>query len=133
MIANWAVEGVVDEEEFHDGFAGLLNEFGVRKDFHSRGYGEGAGGLWFRRADDFDEAHAAVAGDEEAFVVAEARDFDAYSFAGLEDGGAGGDSDVDSVDHDVDEVQHGGGGLGVVGGGRGGREGRGGRGGSWGV
>jgi hypothetical protein len=42
-----------------------------------------AGRLWLRHADDFDQAHAAIAGDREPLVEAEARNFRARRLAGL--------------------------------------------------
>ena len=47
---------------------------------------------------DLDEAHPAVARDAQAFVVAEARDFRARRFAGLQNGRASGHFDLDPVD-----------------------------------
>ena len=45
-----------------------------------------------------DQAHAAIAGDRQPLMIAEARDFLAGSLARLEHGGAGGDFDFDPVD-----------------------------------
>ena len=44
----------------------------------------GAGGDRLRHAADLDQAHAAIAGDRQALVIAEARDLDAGQLAGLD-------------------------------------------------
>jgi len=55
-------------------------------DFHGWGHLGAAAGDGFGGFLDFDQAHPAVAGYFETFVVAEARDFDAVFLGGLEDG-----------------------------------------------
>lgn len=70
----------------------------TRKGRHGAG-GDGLGGLL-----DLDEAHAAVAGDGEAAVVAEPRDVDAGDLAGLEDSEALGDLHRVAIDEDLDGV-----------------------------
>ena len=47
---------------------------------------------------DFDQAHAAIARDGQPLMIAEARDFLARKFAGLQDGGALRDFEFDAVD-----------------------------------
>jgi hypothetical protein len=86
LVADRAVERVVDQQELHHPFAGLLDHGRVGLDHRRLALGPGAqvahlhraGGGGFRRAaHDLDKAHPAVAGDGQAFVVAEARDLDA--------------------------------------------------------
>lgn len=85
LVADGAVEGVVDEEVFHhlflvgDGFGG----FGV--DDHSVADGGLAGGDEFGDAFDFDEADAAGGGDGESGVVAVVGEIAAGVEDGLED------------------------------------------------
>lgn len=88
-VADGAIEGVVNEEEFEDAFAVAVDRFGVGVDHHVVAGGEGAGGLGFRHfADgavslfesDFDEAHTAHANWLHAGVVAENGDFEAKPF-----------------------------------------------------
>src|SRR6185437_8668348 len=82
-----------------DAAAGVADHLRVGVDDHAVGDGPGAGGDGFGRGFfDFDQAHAAVAGDRETVVIAEAWYFDAGGLAGLEDRGAGGDFDLGAVD-----------------------------------
>src|SRR5690606_3825483 len=48
----------------------------------------------------FDQAHAAIACNRQPLVIAEARDFLAGQFAGLQHGGPVGDLDLDAIDGD---------------------------------
>ena len=50
------------------------------------GHAHGAGGDRLRHAGHLDQAHAAIAGDRQALVIAEARDLDAGQLAGLDQG-----------------------------------------------
>ena len=89
---------MVEEEEFHDRFACLFDPFTVGEDFHAIGDGEGAGGLRFGGADDFDETHTAVTGDKKAFVVAEAWNFNTDYITSLKNGGVRRDRDGNTID-----------------------------------
>src|SRR3712207_6334579 len=92
LVADRAVEGVVDEEELHHPFAGLLDgrRLGVYDRRLAVGTGAaipdspGAGRNRLRRALQLDEAHAAIAGDGQALVEAEARDLRARGLRRLE-------------------------------------------------
>src|SRR5690606_38129747 len=95
LIADRAIERVVDQQEFHHAFTGLFDHGRVGEHFRRFAVGagtqvldrHGAGGLRLWRATlHFDEAHAAIAGHGQAFVVAEARDFRAGGFRGLHEG-----------------------------------------------
>ena len=58
------------------------------------------GGRLRRPADDLDQAHAAVAGDRQALVIAEARDLDPRLLAGLDQSQRRLALDLDAVDDD---------------------------------
>ena len=73
----------------------------VGEDLHAVGDRIGAGGDGLRRLLHLDQAHPAIAGDRQAFVVAEARDFLAGGLAGLQHGRAVRDLDLDAVDRDL--------------------------------
>ena len=91
LVADRAIERMVDEEEFHHPFARLLDERCAGVDPVGRAIARraqvvdahGAGGDRLRHAVDLDQAHAAVAGDRKAFVIAEAGNFAACQLAGL--------------------------------------------------
>ena len=104
LVADWAIERVVDQQEFHHAAAGVADHGGVGEDFHPLHHRIGAAGHRLGGFFDLDQAHAAIAGDREALMVAEARDFFARSLAGLEHGGAIGDFDFDAVYGDAGHV-----------------------------
>ena len=109
LIANRAIQRVVDKQEFHDAFAGLLHLRGAGENFRRFAIGSGtqiihrhgAGSLRFRRALHFNQAHAAVAGNRQAFVETETRHFGASLFAGLQQRGAVLDFDFNAVYFDL--------------------------------
>jgi len=85
LIADWAIERVVDEQELHHPFAGLLDHRAIGADFLTIGSRQRAGGLRLGRPGlHFDQTHAAVARDAEPLVIAEARDFLARQLARLQ-------------------------------------------------
>ena len=115
LIADRAVERVVDQEELHHAFARLLHHRRVgehlrRLAFRPRtqiAHLHGARGGGLRRAAlHFDKAHAAVASDGEAFVVAKPRDFLARDLTGLKQGHGPVDFNLDAVDFDFAKVGH---------------------------
>ena len=85
LVADRAVERMVDEQEFHHAFARLLHQRAGGEDVARRavpvgrqvGDAHGARGDGLGDALHLDQAHAAVAGDRQALVVAEARDLGA--------------------------------------------------------
>ena len=112
LIADRAIERMIDEQKLHHAFARL---------FHHRRFGKhdgrltiragaqiahchGTGGrrLW-RAALHLDEAHAAIAGDRQTLVVAKARNLDASCLAGLQQRIFRRNVDLDIVD---DELGH---------------------------
>ncbi len=93
LIANRAIQRMVDQQEFHHPFTGLLDHrrFG-RNDWRFAigagaqiAYTERTGSLrLWRAAFDFHKAHAAIAGDGQALVETEARHFRARLFTRLQ-------------------------------------------------
>src|SRR5262249_27627952 len=101
LVADRAVQRVVDEQELHHPLARLLDHRGIGPDLlagdvHGRQVA-GGGGLG-RTGPHFYEAHAAVAGDRQPLVVAEARKLLAGQFADLEDVHPLLELDLDTVD-----------------------------------
>ena len=111
LVADRAVEGVVDEEELHHPFARLADRRRLGQDLRrlavragpAVAHAPGAGGDRLRRAFELDEAHAAIAGDRQPLVEAEARDLGARRLAGLEQRVLRRNLDLDAVD---DELGH---------------------------
>src|SRR3546814_14501022 len=97
LVADRAVERMVDEQELHDAVARLLHLVGVGLDHHALADRHGAGGDRLGRTLHLDQAHAAVAGHRQAVVVAESRNLDAGELAGLQDRHALCDLDPSSV------------------------------------
>ena len=76
LIADRAIERMVDQQEFHHAFAGVLHHLAVGADFLAVGGGQCATCLRFWRPRlHFDQAHAAIAGDRQPLMIAEPRDF----------------------------------------------------------
>lgn len=75
LVADGAIERVVDEQELHGAFAGVDGERAIGADAHVFGHRPVAGGDGFGHAFDLDQTHAAVAGNGEPIVVAEVRNF----------------------------------------------------------
>ena len=96
LVADRAVERMIDKQEFHDAFARRLHQragcqhLAWRPVLVGRQVGDthGARGDGLGNAFHLDETHAAVAGYRQALVVAEARDLGAGHLARLQDGGA---------------------------------------------
>ena len=84
LVADRAVERMIDEQEFHDAVPRLANHFAVGDDLlvvHRR---QGATRLRFRRPRlHLDQTHAAIAGDRQPLVIAESRNLAPGSLAGL--------------------------------------------------
>ena len=101
LVADRAVERVVDEQELHHPFARLLHHFGLGEDFLIVGGRQRAAGLRLGRSGlHLDQAHAAIAGDGQALMVAEAGDFLPRQLAGLQDGRARRHFEFYAVDFD---------------------------------
>ncbi len=93
---------MVDQQEFHHAFARGLDHFAVGADFLPVGSRQRTARLRLGRSGlHFDQAHAAVAGDGQTVVIAEARDFLAGLLAGLQDRHTGVDLVFRAVDGDL--------------------------------
>ena len=102
LVADRAIERVVDQQEFHHAFARGLDHFAVGADFLPVGSRQRAARLRLGRSGlHLDQAHAAIAGDRQPLVIAEARDFLARKLARLKDGCAFGDLEFLSVYGDL--------------------------------
>ena len=97
LVTYRAVQRVIDQKEFHDPLARLLDAVGVGTDDHALAGRHGAGGNGLRGTFHVDKAHPAVAGDRQSVVIAEARDLDAGFLAGMQNGGAVLDLDLDAI------------------------------------
>ena len=109
LVADRAVERMVDQQELHHAFARLAHHrrlgvddrrFAVRA-WAAVAHAPGAGRDRLGRALQLDQAHAAVAGDRQPFVEAEARDFRAGRFRRLEQRELRRDVDLGAVDDDL--------------------------------
>ena len=89
---------MVDQQELHHALARLLHRRRVGLDHHAVAHRHRAGGDRLRRLLHLDQAHAAIAGDRQALVIAEARDFGAGQLAGLQHRDARRDLDLLAVD-----------------------------------
>ena len=84
LIANRAVQRVVDQEKLHDAAPRLSHHGAVRAYNHAFGDRISTAGDRFRRFLDFNQAHAAISGDGQTLVIAEARYLAPRLLAGLQ-------------------------------------------------
>ena len=109
LVADRAVQRVVDEQKLHHPLAGLFHHrrFGV--DFRwlaiapgaQIAHPHGAGGNRFWRAHHFDQAHAAIAGYRQPFVVAKTRHISACVLQRLNDRQVVVHLDFGSIDNEL--------------------------------
>ena len=85
LIADRAVERMIDQQEFHHRLLRSDGLRGTRVDDHALGHRRGAGGQRLRRLLHLDETHAAVRGHGQFLVVAEARDVDVMGVRDADD------------------------------------------------
>ena len=98
LIANRAIERVVDQEKLHHPFARLFDHRAVGADHLTFARGERARRLRLGRAGRyFDQTHAAIARDAEPLMIAETRDFLARKLTGLQDSRACGNFQFGAV------------------------------------
>ena len=98
LIANRAIERVVDEQKFHHPFTRLFDHRAVGADDLTLGGGQRAAGLRLGRpGGNLDQTHTAIARDAEAFMIAKTRNFFSGKFARLQDGSACGDFDFGAI------------------------------------
>jgi hypothetical protein len=102
LVADRAIERMIDEQELHHALARLLDEFGGRDDFLIVRRRQCAGSLGLGRPRlHLDQAHPAIAGDGQPLMVAEARNLLARKLARLQHGRALRNLDLDAVDFDL--------------------------------
>ncbi|MNM74069.1 hypothetical protein D3C81_858190 [compost metagenome] len=83
LIADRAIQRVVDQQEFHHGLLRLDRLLRIGEDLHAGGHRRGAGRQRLRGLLDLDQAHAAVGRDGQFAVVAEVRDVGAQLAGGF--------------------------------------------------
>jgi hypothetical protein len=105
LVADGAVERVVQEQELEHGVLALAGTGAVRVDHHAVGGWRGAGGLQLGHALDIAQAHAAGADTgAQPRLVAEDRDLDAGLGRRLDDRDALGHGHLAPVDRERDHV-----------------------------
>src|SRR5688572_26659647 len=103
LVADGAVEGVVDQQELDDGVLRLLHAVGLRLDDHAVADRGRAGRLELRDALDLDQAHATGAhGAAELGLVTEDRDLDVAALCRVDQHRALGRRHLDAVDDERD-------------------------------
>ncbi len=116
LIADRAIQRVVDQQKFHHAFARLLHHRRIglhdgRLPLRTRPqithlHGAAGGGLR-RAANNFNKAHAAVTGNRQPLMIAEAGHFDSRLFTGLNQGHAPWYFQLVSIDDDFAQIRHG--------------------------
>ncbi len=109
LIADGAIKRVIDKQEFHHPFAGVLDERRLgghlaRRTIAIRRQGahtHGARRYRFGDTNNLHEAHSAIACDRKALVIAKARDLDAGLLTRLQYRGAIRHLDQRAVDDDL--------------------------------
>jgi len=101
LVADRAVERVVDQQELHHALLGLHGHFGMGPHLHAVGDRRGAGGQRLGRLLDLHQTHAAVGRDGEFLVVAEVRDVGAGNRGRIHHRAAVGNLDLLAVDFDL--------------------------------
>jgi hypothetical protein len=106
LVADRAVERVIDEQELHDAALRLFGDTRrhLRLDDHAVRTCDGTRGLGLGHALDLDEAHPTGRNRIKQGVIAETRNGDAELFGRTDDQRAFGDGRLDSVDDERDEV-----------------------------
>ncbi len=116
LIADRTVERMVDQQKLHHPLAGAFDHGRVGPDQRGLALGtgaqiahlHGAGGDGLGRpAHHLDQTHAAIAGDRQAFMIAEPGDFHPGRLAGLDQGHGPVHLDLGAVDVDLLQVRHG--------------------------
>ena len=109
LVADRAVERMVQQQELEDAVLSLLGDLGFGLDLHAGRALDHAAGLQGRATTgvDLDEAHPAHADGLHALVVAEARDVGAGALGGVDEELALPGDDLMAVDLDDDAVDRG--------------------------
>ena len=107
LIADRAVKRMIDQQEFHHAFLGLLCLLGMGKYLHTCRYGSCAGGKRLGRFLYFDKTHPTVRGDGELLVITEMGNIETQFRCSLHHHGALRDLYFSAVDldfnHDVSQ------------------------------
>ncbi len=109
LVADRAIQGVIDEQELHHAFAGLPDHGRAGANLGRLALGAGtavahAPGATrdrFRRPHQLDQAHAAIAGDRQALMKAEPRNLRPAGLAGLQQRVFRRNVDLVAVDDDL--------------------------------
>src|SRR5207253_588119 len=104
LVADRAVQGVVDQEELEHAFLVFVHLVGGGLDHHAFSDVDGAGRLQLRHLLDLDQAHPADRDRRHLGMRAEDRDVDADRLGGVEDQGALRHRDRLAVDRERDLV-----------------------------
>ena len=104
LIADRAVERMIDEQELEHALARVLRRRRLRFDDHALGDGRRAGDRELRRLLDLNQTHAAHAGDRQPRVIAVVRDQHAGLLRRLDDERAGWNGDRRAVDRQIDHA-----------------------------
>ena len=102
LVADRAVERMVDEQKLHYAFLRVDCELRVRPDLHAFGGRGRAGRQRFGRLLDVHQAHAAVGRDRQLLVIAEMRHVNAKTIGSIHDGAAFGHFERPAVDLELD-------------------------------
>ncbi len=110
LVADGTIQGVIDEQELHGPLLSLQGQRGAGHDLETGAHGGGAGGDWLGEGPPvlfhLHQAHAAVGGDGQLLVIAEARDGDAFAVGDLDDHLPRGRLAGATIDLDCDLVRH---------------------------
>ncbi len=99
LVADRAVQRMIDEQELHDGALRFLRIRRAGPDDHAvLHHLRGAGRLELPHPFDLDHAHAALADDRQARVVAVVGNLNPHLEAGFDEIGSGRDLDLAPVD-----------------------------------
>ena len=85
LVADRAIQRMVDEQKFHGAFLCIHGQFGTGKDFHAIRHRGGAGRQRLGRFFHLHQAHAAIGGDGQMLVIAETRNIDARAIGHLDE------------------------------------------------
>jgi hypothetical protein len=106
LVADGAVERVVDEMELEGARLRALDRVRVGLDLHALAHAGAAGDERLRRAGDLDDAHAAVSGVAQGGMVAVVRDLDARVLGGVDDEPALVGLDLAAVQLELNSLGH---------------------------
>ena len=90
LVANGAIQGVVNQQELHHRLLGLDGLFALGANDHALRDGRRAGRQWLGCLFHFHQAHAAVGSNGKFLVVAKVRNVGASLFSRMHDHAAGG-------------------------------------------